>query len=182
MHGLLGGSPRSLTRMGPTHDPRGGQLEDRASLLLRWDAVLALGVLVANDRLLKGHGPGRLTGKLSDIAGLYLFPLVVVATTETMYRMVNVRPPSRTHVAGLAAIATAATFVAIKLSAPAGDLFQATFGWLRWPLSAGEAWVAGDGFRARAHVELVRDSTDLLAVPMVGVAWVVHGRNRHSVR
>jgi hypothetical protein len=54
---------------------------DRARLgsLVRPGALVALGVLITNDHLLKGSGllPGWLTGKLSDFAGLYLFPILV---------------------------------------------------------------------------------------------------------
>ncbi|HEV7719690.1 MAG TPA: hypothetical protein VGO60_00310 [Iamia sp.] len=159
-------------------DPRSAPPEDRAGLLLRPDVLVALGLLVLNDRWLKGRGPGWFTGKLSDVVGVYLFPLVLVATAEVACRVVRARPPERARALGLAAGVTAAAFAAVKLSAPIGDLFQVTFGWLRWPLSAGESWFAGDGFRARAHVELVRDPTDLVAVPMAGVAWLVHGRGR----
>lgn len=44
-------------------------------------AWLALGVLVANDHVLKGSGvlPGWVTGKLSDFAGLVVAPLVACA-------------------------------------------------------------------------------------------------------
>jgi hypothetical protein len=152
----------------------------RGPILLAPDAVAALAVLVLNDRFLKGRGPGWITGKLSDLAGIYLFPLVLVAVLEVASRALRrPAPPRRTSVAA-AALATALVFGAIKVSAPAGDLFQVTFGWLRWPLSATESWVDGDGFSARAHVELVRDPTDLVTLPMAAVAWAVHGRRRDA--
>lgn len=49
--------------------------------LLRWPFLLALAVLLLNDHLLKGAGllPGWLTGKLSDVAGLYVAPVVLAA-------------------------------------------------------------------------------------------------------
>lgn len=44
-------------------------------------ALAAVAVLAANDHLLKGSGllPGALTGKLSDVAGLFFFPLLLSA-------------------------------------------------------------------------------------------------------
>lgn len=156
-------------------DPAGPTI---ASLVLRPDVVGALLVLVANDRFLKGRGPGWLTGKLSDLAGIYLFPLVLVAVSEVVLRVAGRPPwPRRTSVA-VAAVATVVVFGAIKVSAPAGDLFQTVFGWIRWPLSAVESVLEGDGGEARAHVELVRDPTDLVTLPMAALAWIVHGRRR----
>lgn len=137
-------------------------------------------MLVLNDRVLKGRGPGPLTGKLSDLAGLYLFPLVLVASWEVGARVARRPPPPRSRSVAVAAMATAAVFTAIKLSPVAGAAFQVGFGWLRYPLSVVESWVAGDGSTPTARVELVRDPTDLATVPMAGLAWWVHGRPGRS--
>jgi hypothetical protein len=45
-------------------------------------ALAALALLILNDHLLKAMLPGLLTGKLSDVAGVLLAPLVVVAAIE----------------------------------------------------------------------------------------------------
>jgi hypothetical protein len=134
-------------------------------------------VLIANDRWLKGRGPSWLTGKLSDVVGLYLFPLVLVAVAELVCRVVRRPPIDRSRSLGVAAVATVVVFAAVKLSPHAGDVFQTTFGWIRWPLSAAESWITGDRFSARAHVELVRDPTDLVTLPMAGLGWWVHRRS-----
>lgn len=63
----------------------------------------AVAVLAVNDHLLKGAAPGWLTGKLSDVAGVF----VVAVLTAVALR------------GGPAVVMTAAGFVAIKLSSEA---------------------------------------------------------------
>ena len=40
-------------------------------------SLIALGLLIVNDQVLKGLAPGWFTGKLSDFAGLFFFPFLV---------------------------------------------------------------------------------------------------------
>ncbi len=73
------------------------------------DSPLALGAVVAlvlNDHVLKRVCPSALTGKLSDLAGLFLFPVLVGALAGR-----RARP-----VAALAAVVGGAAFAASKLS------------------------------------------------------------------
>lgn len=74
----------------------------RARVGLLVEPWLAAGVVVlaVNDHLLKGAGPGWLTGKLSDVAGLFVV---------TVFAGVVLRPR-------LAVVAAAAGFAAVKLS------------------------------------------------------------------
>lgn len=81
----------------------------RLAELTRPAALVALIVLISNDHLLKGSGllPGWLTGKLSDFAGLYLFPILVFSLV------------GRARFVG---IATALGFASVKL-VPAVNAF-----------------------------------------------------------
>jgi hypothetical protein len=56
-------------------------LRPAAPSLCRAPPIVALIVLVANDHVLKGSAlaPAWLTGKLSDVAGLFLFPILLTA-------------------------------------------------------------------------------------------------------
>lgn len=152
--------------------PRGA-----AGLFLRPDVVAAIVVLIANDRVLKRRWPGWATGKLSDLAGLYLFPLVLVGVVEVGALVLRRLAPGRRLSVGVAATATAVAFAAIKVIPAAGEAFRTTFGWLRWPLSALESGLSGDGFGAAARVNLVGDASDMLALPMAGLCWWVYGRS-----
>lgn len=135
--------------------------------------IAALILLAVNDHLLKGSGwlPGVITGKLSDFAGLFFFPLLFTACLDVMLHALNrVRGEAR-HDASLrmwklwlAAAVTTAVFTGIKLSEQLAHWY-------------GELILAmdlGDFFPA---VRIVQDPTDLAALPMVLCA-VWFGRTR----
>ena len=116
--------------------------------------VLATLVLVINDHALKGGGvvPGAITGKLSDMAGLFLFPIL------------------------LAALARVALLRATGSRAVSGRLY-----W-RWlpALSAGvtllgftalKTWPGFNRLVESFWGQNILDPGDLLASPMVGLAW-----------
>ena len=64
------------------HQPAAPRIRRPGDLLLHPIAVLAVAVLVINDHVLKGLAPGLLTGKLSDLAGLLFFPLLLASVVE----------------------------------------------------------------------------------------------------
>ena len=133
----------------------------RADGLLHPLALLALGTLVLNDHLLKGTAPGLLTGKLSDLAGLVFFPLLLQALVEVLDRREPFRP--RRSVLLGAALLSAMVFSAINLWPPAGDLYRWTLGTLQWPFHALQGGL-GTPLRPTLHTV---DPTDLLALPAV---------------
>jgi uncharacterized membrane protein YgcG len=105
----------------------------------------ALAVLVFNDHLLKGAGvlPGAVTGKLSDLAGMIVAPMLLVAIVG-----------ARSLVARAACFAAVAgVFASIKLSALAATWLTTAL-WsigLRWQI-----WV---------------DPTDLMALAVLPWSW-----------
>ena len=132
--------------MATSHEPAAcpGPL---AALLLRPASLAALIALGLNDHVLKGAGlvPAWLTGKLSDFAGLYLFPLLLAALADTAARVAR-RTPHRRALAWLASGATAASFAAVKL------------------------WPAANAALARVIGPMALDVSDLLALPMTLLA------------
>lgn len=132
--------------------------------------------LVVNDRVAKEAWPGLVTGKVSDVAGLFLFPLVLVAVVEAAAALSQRSPPPRSRAVAAAAAATAVVFASIKTVPAAGDAYQVVFGWLRWPLGIVEHWATGDDGPVTMRVRLVQDPSDLLALPAAGLAWWAHGR------
>lgn len=78
--------------------------------------IVSFAVLVANDQWLKGAGvlPGWLTGKLSDVLGLVVAPVLLAVT-------LRVRNRSRF---GAMFLATAVVFTAIKTSTHASALYE----------------------------------------------------------
>jgi len=128
-------------------------------------ALAAIALLIVNDHVLKARYPGWLTSKLSDVAGLVFFPLLLRALLAPILRLV---PGRRAHAIGrerllIACVAiTALAFAAIKLAAPATAACEQLLGALRG-----------------GRVEIVRDPTDLIALPCVLVAlWIARRAKR----
>lgn len=124
-------------------------------------ALLAVALLVLNDHVLKAHAPGVVTGKLSDLAGLIFFPLLLAAAAEHA----GLRR-GRTAVIA-AALATGAVFAAIKLWEPAGDLYRIGLAALQWPFRALAAALTDTALPALGRARLTADPTDLLVLPVL---------------
>lgn len=136
--------------------------------------LLSVAVLVVNDHYLKHHVGGPIAGKLSDVVGLFFFPLVLLAVLEWarwVWRRDRwaARPAEVAGAVGL----TAAGFAAVKLLPAAGTAYVVTVGALRW---AGESIVslaAGSGLPSWTDVHLSPDASDLLALPVLVVSYLV---------
>lgn len=121
-------------------------------------SLSAIALLVINDHVLKQLAPGVITGKLSDIAGLVFFPLLLAAAAEH----VGIRRGARTVI--LAAFATAVVFAAIKLSASAAEVYRVGLATLQWPFRAARAVLLGESAPSAGRVAHVVDATDLVAL------------------
>ncbi len=121
---------------------------DAARALMHPVWWIALGVLLLNDHVLKGAGllPGSLTGKLSDVAGLIVAPVVLafvlaVSTRRAMWLV----------------IAAVGSWFSLINTVPA-----MTRGWEQLTQLAGIPW------------KLWCDPSDLLALPALGVSvWLL---------
>jgi hypothetical protein len=122
-------------------------------------AVVSIALLIVNDHVLKPTYGNWITGKLSDLAGLVFFPLLLVSAWE----LVRDRGPSRTAL-NVACVATATIFTLAKTTALGSLAFQWGLGLAQWPF---RALVGG----SLAPVSHVADPTDLLALPSIVVAW-----------
>jgi hypothetical protein len=126
------------------------------ALLLHPVPLLAIALTAANDHLLKTTGvlPGWLTGKLSDVSGLFFFPLALVAAVRAVGAWRGrCWAGAGSPIPALAAVATAALFACFKLSPGAC------------------AWLA-------PVAAVVPDPTDLVALPMAAVSWWWMARRR----
>jgi hypothetical protein len=127
--------------------------------------VVALGVLIANDHLLKAAAAhtalAPVTGKLSDVAGMIFFPVLCVAGLELAAARVLKRPmlPS-VEGAVLVAVVVAAVFVGINVSDRAGDAYAIALGTIQWPVRGLWAHLHGAPWPALSPVAHVVDITD----------------------
>lgn len=96
-------------------------------------SLAAIAALLINDHLLKQLWPSFLTGKLSDFAGLYFAPFVVLAFVFAM----PIKPlhgmPTRVACVSYLMIATA--FAALKISAASAALLLALAAGLGFPVT-----------------------------------------------
>ncbi len=158
-------------------------LARRAALgapLLHPVALAAISVLVLNDHLFKARYPGLVTGKLSDLAGMIVAPLVVLSVLDALAPMSLLRrrayPPAT---AWACAALVACSFALAKTWAPATHAYEEMVALVRAPFECLAAWVRS-GQSWNAHVVVVRDPTDLAALPMGIVAAFVVARRSVS--
>lgn len=120
-----------------------------------WLVVAAIALLLLNDHVLKAAWPGIVTGKLSDVAGLAFFPILLTQWAKTVRGW------------AIAGAITAVAFAAIKVWPEATELYRIVVGSLR---SLPNAVLHGTPFGKTAAVT---DPTDLAALPSVFVTtWV----------
>jgi hypothetical protein len=141
---------------------------------------VAIVTLIVNDRILKPALPGFITGKLSDIAGLVFFPLLVVAVAELAASgLGRWSGPSRRWMT-LAVAVTGLGFAAIKLL-PAGETaYEVALGAAQWPFLAVGAVLGGGSAPPLRAVSLIRDPTDLVAIAALWIPMTI-GLNRVAV-
>ncbi|HTO01050.1 MAG TPA: hypothetical protein VL068_10275 [Microthrixaceae bacterium] len=143
-------------------------------LLLHPVALIALGLVILNDRFLKVHYPSAITGKLSDFAGLVYFPLFVVSVLEGFRWLARRRPWEL----GPRAITIVSMFLGvimtlIKTWGPAAEFYRSYLGVVLWPAYVVGDVVQGRGLPGVRRVGLIEDATDLVAlVALLLPVWV----------
>lgn len=133
-------------------------------------ALGALVVLAVNDHFLKQAFPGIVTGKLSDAAGLILVPFYLAGSAEILAWLAGRQ--WRVSLRGFAvlALATGIGFAAVKVIAEATGLYEQTLGVAQWAITAPLALFGGSPIASPRPVALVADPSDLLALPVLGLA------------
>ncbi|MBA2539334.1 MAG: hypothetical protein H0V17_06850 [Deltaproteobacteria bacterium] len=126
-----------------------------AADLTRPAPLIATALLAVNDHVLKGSGwlPGAVTGKLSDVAGLFVAPIALVCVVRCVV-------PARRdgHLAAAALAMVALGFALLKTSPAVHAAVNVVWG------------------------HHVLDPSDLWCLPSVLLAWVWLGdRERHPV-
>lgn len=140
----------------------------------------AVALLILNDHVLKARWPSWWTGKLSDVAGMVMFPLLLQALWEVARaRTGGGLRPSRA-VLVTCVVLTGLCFSATKTWGLAADGWRWSLGFLQWPVRLGLALARGRALPSVAPVAHVMDVTDLLALPGLLVALAVGWRRRDT--
>lgn len=136
---------RAAVALTPVSQSRRPETVSRLAVLCHPLFLGALALLIVNDHALKGARilPGVVTGKLSDLAGLIVAPILLTAMLGARSRRARM----------MAFALVVVPFVAIKLSASAAEL-------------AAHALTAAG---IRSHIW--QDPTDLIALVMLAPAW-----------
>lgn len=119
--------------------------------LTRPTPLIAASVLALNDHVLKGSGvvPGAITGKLSDLAGLFVAPILAVALARALGQRVTGELPRRDgRLAAAVVVAVALGFALLK-------------SWPAFHAAVNTVW--------GPHV---LDPSDLWCLPAVLLAWI----------
>ncbi len=144
-------------------------------------ALFSLGLLILNDHILKHRYGNSITGKLSDIAGLIFFPLLVIVLIESCrkaFRKNRWQIDNEQVVIVFCIVAMG--YLLVKCSQPIADAYSYVLGSAEWSLVAMKQACTGHSIDKLMPREVLADPTDLVALPAVGVAWLIVKRHNLS--
>lgn len=155
--------------------PRSGEAVER---LLHPVPLVALGMLLLNDHVLKATHPGWLSGKLSDVAVMVLLPFLLMAAADLACLWWPRLPAPGTR-AVLACVAiSVAVFTLVEVTPLGADAYRWGLAVAQWPLRTIIAALAGNPAPDLAPVRLTADATDLLTLPAAGMILLLDRRWR----
>lgn len=134
--------------------------------------IVSIVVLMVNDHFLKEQYPSLLTGKLSDVAGLIFFPVVVFSLFELTQRWQR-KPLPSFRVAVVICLTCGVGFALVKTVPAINAAYCQVLAGLRWPFRAGSALWSGEPVPGLERVIVLRDATDLWTVAAVVVAMLI---------
>ena len=150
-------------------------------LLLGLAPAIALATLVVNDVWLKGRGPGWVTGKLSDFAGLFLLPIVLVSLVEVARRFRGPRWQATSRLIAAICWVVAVGFALVKTLPLVASTYALGIGILRWPVLALNALASGQAPVGPTPIEVIVDPTDIVALVVVPLAYLSMKRRRQPL-
>jgi len=135
--------------------------------------LLALGLLVVNDHVLKATHPGWLSGKLSDVAVLVLLPFLLLAVADLVALAARGLPSPGGRAIFAAVVASAALFTAIEITPIGAEAYRWGLALAQWPVHAAAAALGGTALPDLRPVMLTADATDLLTLPAAATILLV---------
>jgi hypothetical protein len=136
-------------------------------------AIASVAVLLINDHFLKAAYPGAITGKLSDVAGLVFFPLLLVGVWEVALLVAGRWRGPRVAPLGLAVAATAVGFALVKTTAPGAEAFGLILGIGQWLPTAAVAAATARPLGSPVPPAIAVDPSDLIALPALAIPLAI---------
>lgn len=134
--------------------------------LLHPVSLLCIVLWGLNDHVFKALYGNWLTGKLSDLTGLVAFPLFAFSLWQLALLVSGTRRPVRPREL-LAILAVTGTLLAAsKLTSQGAFVYALWVGFTHAPSAT-----LCTPFDIAARVQHTQDPTDLIALPMLGIAW-----------
>lgn len=142
--------------------------------------VTMLAVWILNDHLFKEMYGNALTGKLSDFAGVIVFPLIPVAGYELGCAYRKIEPRFQRHVLFMSLGLTGMLMVGINLFEPCANVLRVGLGAAQWPFRC-IGWMLRSGtVPPLVPVFHTVDPTDLWSLMALGLPYWV-SRSSHGV-
>ena len=129
---------------------------------------LVVGMLflwIINDHVLKAAYGNFWTGKLSDVAGLVVFPLIPLALYEFYCAWTSRNPRLHRMIFGASMAFTASLLIAINLSEACSTLCCEFVATIQWPFLSGWALFSGQKIPNLPQLTATPDPTDLFTLP-----------------
>ena len=142
--------PKKPKPVSPKHDRPGDCIRHPVCITM-------LIVWLLNDHVWKEVWGNALTGKLSDIAGLVVFPMMLTALYEFYCSYLNQAPISLRRVHWVSLGFSALIMILINLSEWGADFVRVTLGYIQWPFQC--LW--HHKITSLQPVQLTEDPTDL---------------------
>ena len=140
---------------------------------------LAIAVLVINVHELKSHAPSWMTGKLSDVAGLVFFPVLLSGAVDlsTHWLGKELSTTARRRSVVVAVAVTGFVFAAIQVLPSAANIYVHALALLQWPYHAAVAVFSSAPVPTPRPPAHTADVSDLMALPALLIPlWI--GRRR----
>jgi hypothetical protein len=149
-----------------THDQAGAAIYHPIILLL-------LTVWAINDHILKDIFANELTGKLSDITSLAVFPLLPYCSYELIWSLCGWKMSHHRHILLFWICATGLVMTGINLWDSWAHMYRIGLGCAQWPFYCLIAWINHDPYPGIVPVQLTMDASDLFTLPALYIPWWV---------
>ncbi|MEE2786536.1 MAG: hypothetical protein VX589_04290 [Myxococcota bacterium] len=140
--------------------------------VLRHPLIVGLLLLWAlNDHVFKAYFANQWTGKISDFAGLAVFPLIPLSAYEISCALLGREPRCRHWVLWLSLVGTGTFMVGINISEAWANVYTQGLSLAQWPFRAVWGLIADGTIPERANLKVTMDPTDLWTLPALSIAW-----------